>query len=81
VTLPSGREVTFAGCPVKHIEDPEIEMWLGLYRWLERWKKTPVEMGLCDADSLDPRYFEAMELISAAMPKPKPPAPSPGGRR
>lgn len=68
VELPSGREIMMPGCPKRHM-DEETGMWLGLYRWLATWKKTPTEMGLVTPETLDPRYFEAMELINAAMPK------------
>jgi hypothetical protein len=37
--------------------------WIRLYRWLNEWKTTPMQMGV-PVDRVDPVFFEAMELIS-----------------
>ncbi len=35
---------------------------LSLYNWLDKWGKTPTEMGV-PLERLDPRYWDAMQLL------------------
>lgn len=51
----------FPGCPMSHL-DTDINTWISSYRWL-KMGKTPMEMGIVPADEMDPRWFDAMELI------------------
>lgn len=46
----------------KQSNDNSLSMWLSLYGWLDNWHTTPMQMGL-PIEKLDPRFFEAMELI------------------
>jgi hypothetical protein len=57
--------IFFPGCPVSHISH-EIGGWLSGYRWL-KMGKTPMELGLITTDELDPRWFDAMEMIDAEV--------------
>lgn len=62
--MPGRNAVTFAGCPAKHIADVDA-VWFAAYKAWKYWNKTPPEMGL-SLDRLDPRYWEAIEVIEWA---------------
>jgi hypothetical protein len=60
------KPMIFVGCPAKHLADGETSMWLGLYRWLSRHHKTPADMGV-PIHRMDPRYFDAMDMVDWAL--------------
>lgn len=47
--------------------DAVTGMYLNGYRWLNKWGKTPVDLGLVPPGRIDPRWYEAMETIDAAL--------------
>lgn len=60
------ERVFFPGCPVKYVTEQEISSYLASYRWL-KMGKTPMEMGIVPASEMDPRWFDAMELIDQEL--------------
>lgn len=53
--------VEYDDCPVAHVTRWTWNMML-LYVWLEKYGKTPLDMGL-DLERMDPRYWEAMTVL------------------
>lgn len=66
ITLPSGKEAFYPGCPAKHVSTSRLNEWFSSYRWL-KMGKTPMELGLLSIEEMDPRWFEAMEHVDAEM--------------
>lgn len=60
--------LVFDGCPARHIDDPDIGMWISMYKWLNVHGKMPSDFGI-PIKRLDPRYFEAMDLVEWAVDK------------
>lgn len=55
----------FPGCPMSYIT-PDVNRWMSSYRWL-KMGKTPVELGIVSPDEMDPRWYQAMELIDSEI--------------
>ena len=44
---------------------PGVAFWLEQFRYYRLFRRSPVELGWCDPDELDPRYYEVISLIEA----------------
>jgi hypothetical protein len=44
-----------------------VDGWIESYHWLNKFGKTPVELGLVAAEEMDPRWFEAVMLIEGEI--------------
>jgi len=61
VVLPT-KTLKLPGCPLVH-KDVDTQMWVGLYNWRKNFGTSPITEGVVNANRLDPRYFDVMELI------------------
>lgn len=64
--MAGGRRIEYPGCPARHL-DPRVSAWIEGYHWLNKFGKTPVELGLLTAGEMDPRWYEAVMLIDGEI--------------